>query len=126
MPDRGVGEGSLAATASPNQTALASAWTSSVVPWALLSLALLGYLAFILHYGRLFGQDDIFYKAAGFHWATDGHFAAPELTGRLPGANPPLEKVFACYPPGYPFLFVLTVRAFGFGWRQVMCFDAVI
>lgn len=83
------------------------------------------YLVLVAVHGRLFNIDEVFYKAAGGNWAVLGRFAAPELTGRLL-FNPPIEKVFACYPPRYPISFGLFVRTFGFGYTQLCLFDALI
>jgi hypothetical protein len=95
------------------------------LPWVVFAAALIAYLLTLLVSGRLCVPDDIFYKCAGLHWAVDGHFAAPELTGRL-HVDPPLDKIFACYPPAYPFLFAIYTKIVGFGWRQLMFFDALI
>jgi hypothetical protein len=93
--------------------------------WTIFLAALACFLALIAWRGRLSHIDEIFYKAAGYHWASRGTFAAPELTGRLPW-DPPIESVFACYPPLYPFTFGLYTSVVGFGWRQVAMFDALI
>jgi hypothetical protein len=93
--------------------------------WTVLLVTLAAFLALTAWRGRLPHIDEIFYKAAGFHWAARGEFAAPELVGRLPW-NPPIEDVFACYPPVYPFVFGLYTTGVGFGWRPVAMFDALL
>jgi len=95
-----------------------------LVPALLLSL-LAGYLAVMMVQGRFAVTDEMFFKAAGAQWAETGQFAAPELTG-LFGATPPVEKIFAVYPPIYPFLFGLWVRLIGFSWRSCVLYDATI
>jgi len=87
--------------------------------------ALVAYLVVLALQGRLFHLDEVFYKCAGAHWAFGGLFAAPELVGRLP-FDPPIDRVFACYPPLYPFLFGLFCRAFGFGYTQIVLFDGLL
>lgn len=83
------------------------------------------YLAVLLIYGRFAHTDEVFFKAAGLQWALQGRFAAPELHGFL-GLHPPLETVFLPQPPIYSFLFGLFVKAFGFGWRTCIAYDALI
>lgn len=104
-----------------NTSILKSSWLASGV----FVVVLAGYLGLVGAHGRLFNIDEVFYKAAGAHWAMDGHFAAPELIGRLP-FDPPIEKIFACYPPLYPFAFGVFARVFGFGHAQVCLFDALL
>ena len=94
-------------------------------PLVLLAAVLACYLLAHFVFGRFPDYDEIFYKAAGFHWATDGRFAAPELIGRLP-FDPPIEQIFAAYPPVYPFLFGVYAKVFGFGWQSVSTFDALV
>ncbi len=94
-------------------------------PLLVFVVVLATYLVLVFMHGRLFNIDEVFYKAAGGNWAVLGRFAAPELTGRLP-FDPPIEKVFACYPPLYPISFGLYARAFGFGYTQLCLFDALI
>jgi len=79
----------------------------------------------MVYQGRFAETDEIFFKAAGAQWAETGRFAAPELSGFL-GADPPVERIFAVYPPVYPFLFGVFVRLVGFGWRCCILYDALI
>ena len=97
----------------------------SRLPFYVLAGVLAAYLVLVALHGRLLNVDEVFYKAAGTHWALDGHFAAPEIVGRLP-FDPPIEKVFACYPPLYSFVFGVFVRTWGFGHMQVCLFDALL
>src|SRR5262245_45287926 len=96
-----------------------------IVCWTLLVATLMTFLSLVAWRGRLAHIDEVFYKAAGYHWSTRGTFAAPELTGRLRW-DPPIEQVFACYPPVYPFVFGLYTSVVGIGWRQVAMFDAMV
>lgn len=98
----------------------AGAWTRAVF-W----FASAGYLIVVAWVGRFPNWDETFYKAAGRAWALRGTFAAPEIIGRLP-FEPPIDKIFAAYPPLYPFAFGVWTKLFGFGWRQVALFDACI
>jgi hypothetical protein len=93
--------------------------------WTVLLAALVCWLIFTVRQGRLTHIDETFYKAAGYHWAANGKFAAPELEGRLPW-DPPIDTVFACYPPVYPFVFGLYTWVVGFGWQQVALFDVLV
>jgi hypothetical protein len=99
--------------------------TIAIASWSLLAFSLAAFLALTAWRGRLLHVDDIFYKAAGYHWSAQGEFAAPELVGRL-AWDPPIETVFACYPPLYPFVFGVYTNVVGFGWRQVAMFDALL
>lgn len=77
--------------------------------------------------GRAPSTDEVFFKAAGRSWAQGGPWAAPEETGNFSHlTKTDLETVFFSYPPGYPFLYGLTVKLFGFGWRTAVGFDAFI
>jgi hypothetical protein len=69
--------------------------------------------------------DEIFFKAPGLNWAIDNGWCSPEETG-FGGWSPPLDEVFASYPPLYPFFFGLFVKLFGFGWRVCAGYDAGI
>ncbi len=95
--------------------------------WAnwLAGVLLLAYLASAATVGQFPFIDEIAYKCAGLHWANSGRYAAPELTGLLV-VDPPVEVVWAGYPPLYTFAFGLIVKGFGFGWRTCVLFDAVI
>ncbi|MEZ0218403.1 MAG: hypothetical protein ACAH89_14795 [Rariglobus sp.] len=97
----------------------------SRLPFLVLAGVLAVYLILVVMHGRFLNVDEVFYKAAGAHWALDNHFAAPELFGRLP-FDPPIEKVFACYPPLYPFAFGVFTHAWGFGHLQICVFDALL
>jgi hypothetical protein len=92
-----------------------------------LVVASLGYLVVLTTLGRFpnICGDEIYFKAAGREWAATGRFAAPELRGAFK-LQPPLEEVWLPYPPLYPALFGCFVKAFGFGWRQCVSFDALI
>ena len=96
----------------------------------LLCLSISGYVALWAVMGRFVSVDEVFFKSPGLHWARSGRFAAPELAGFLKVSSaidmPGLEEVWFVHPPGYPFAFGLFVRAFGFGPRQCIIFDAVI
>ncbi len=83
------------------------------------------YLASSATVGQFPFIDEVAYKCAGFHWADSGHYAAPELTGLL-SIDPPVEVIWAGYPPLYTFTFGLLVKLFGFGWRTCVLFDASI
>ena len=95
-----------------------------LVPALLLSL-LAGYLAVMMVQGRFAVTDEMFFKAAGAQWAETGRFAAPEFSGFL-GATPPVETIYAVYPPVYPFLFGIWVRLMGFSWQACVFYDAII
>jgi hypothetical protein len=75
--------------------------------------------------GRFPHIDEVAYKAAGFHWATDGTWAAPELVGLV---DSPLgvDQFWAAYPPIYMAAFAGAVKLFGMGWRTCSMFDAGI
>jgi hypothetical protein len=75
--------------------------------------------------GRFIGTDELFFKAAGVHWATTGHFAAPEIVGRL-SVLPSLDTIYFAQPPAYTFAFGLFIKLFGFGPGQVIAFDCLI
>jgi hypothetical protein len=92
-----------------------------------LAVTAIAYMLLSTTVGRLpcVFTDEVFFKAAGREWAATGRFAAPELRGALE-LEPPLEKVWLAYPPLYPLLFGCFVKAFGFGWRVCVGFDAVI
>lgn len=101
---------------------------ASRADWCLGSLFVLGvcvYLTLLMTVGRLPFTDDIYFKAAGREWAASGRFAAPESAGAL-NANPPVEEIFALYPPLYPFLFGVFVKAFGFSWRTAFLYDGLL
>lgn len=92
---------------------------------ALFFAATAAYVAYLSWFGRFPVTDEIFFKAPGRHWSVTGRFAAPEMTGFL-NAEPPLERLWAVYTPGYPFLFGVYCKVVGFGWRQCVLFDALI
>jgi hypothetical protein len=83
------------------------------------------FIADLAAWGRFPGTDETYFKAPGYNLATNGHFRAPELTGVF-GLDPPVETIWAVYPPLYPFLFGQFVRLFGFGYRQCVLFDALV
>lgn len=94
------------------------------------SLALLALLSVIycistMVPGRFAVTDEVFFKAAGRNWARTGHFAAPELVGRL-SQGPPLAEVYFAQPPLYTFLFGLYVRLAGFSPRCCIAYDMLI
>lgn len=91
---------------------------------AIYGLACLGLTSLTLTKGRFPSIDDVFFKAAGHSWALESRFAAPELRG-FP-VSPPVEKIFAVYPPVYSLLFGYYTKLVGFGWRQVAVFDVLI
>jgi hypothetical protein len=75
--------------------------------------------------GRFSVTDELYFKAAGAHWAATGRFAAPELTG-FTSTVPPLSEVFFPYPPLYPFLFGVYTKVVGFGPRSCILYDLAI
>ena len=94
---------------------------------AILSLGglLAAYVVCSTILGRFAVTDEVMFKAAGRHWAVTGHFAAPELKGCVP-ADPPVETVYALYPPVYPFLYGFFTWIVGFGWREAVFYDVFI
>lgn len=77
--------------------------------------------------GRFAHYDESIYKAAGRELAQSGHFAAPEIVNYLDyDVHPDTDEVFFHYVPGYPFLFGLTCKVFGFGPRVNIVYDLVI
>jgi MFS family permease len=76
-------------------------------------------------YPRFPVTDEIAFKSAGLNLSKGGAFAAPELEGFL-HADPPLERVYAIYPPLYTWLFGQWARATGFGWAACVGYDALI
>lgn len=91
-----------------------------------LAAILIAYVVLSTLIGRFSGFDEPYFKSAGREWGQHGRFASPELTGFLPGVDPPPEKIYFVYPPLYSFLFGVLVRVAGFGWRQCILYDAVI
>lgn len=93
----------------------------------LLLLALLGVLYCILtmRFGRFAASDEVFFKAAGRYWAATGHFAAPELVGRL-SEGPPLTEIYFAQPPLYTFLFGPYVKVAGFSAVSCISYDMII
>ena len=93
----------------------------------LLPLLLLLAAFFIVEfaYPRFPVTDENSFKSAGLSLSKGGAFAAPELEGFL-HADPPLEQVYAIYPPLYTWLFGQWVRATGFGWAACVGYDALI
>lgn len=75
--------------------------------------------------GRFATTDEEFFKSAGRHWAATGHFAAPEIVGRI-DVQPSLEVIYFAQPPLYSFAFGLFTKTFGFGPYQSILFDALI
>ncbi len=107
---------------------MAVKWVTSRF-WTLATLAVaVLYVVFMAMVGRFPTVDEVFFKSPGREWAASGRFAAPELTGLvfLRATSPPIDEVWAVHPPGYPFLFGIFVKAFGFGPQQCIVFDAVI
>jgi hypothetical protein len=99
--------------------------------WAVVLLvAIVAYVGLVAALGRFVSVDEVFFKCAGRNWAQTGRFAAPELTGFLgkviTDTTPGVEEIWLAQPPGYSFAFGLFVRAFGFGARQCVIFDALI
>ncbi len=99
--------------------------SSKLLIVALMLGLLAAYLAVMLLEGRFVVADEIFFKAAGAQWAETGSFAATEFTGFL-GTDPPVERIYALYPPVYPFLFGVLARMAGFSWRCCVFYDALI
>jgi hypothetical protein len=89
-----------------------------------LLLLLAAFLATEFAYPRFAVTDEIAFKAAGRNISQGGAFAAPELESQH--ADPPLEQVFARYPPLYMWLFGEWTRAVGFGWAACVGYDALI
>lgn len=97
---------------------------SSLVAGVLAALSVL-YVVAELVPGRFIGTDEVFFKAAGRNWAATGHFAAPEITGRLQG-GPPLNEIYFAQPPLYTFVFGVYTKLAGFGPRRCIFFDTLI
>jgi hypothetical protein len=95
------------------------------VALALLAALSLVYLLGVIVPGRFAVTDEVFFKAAGRNWAATGHFAAPELTGRL-SEGPPLSEIYFAQPPIYTFLFGVYVKLLGFSPRLCIAYDAMI
>jgi hypothetical protein len=70
-------------------------------------------------------QDEIFFKAAGLHWADGQGWNAPE-EHNFGNWEPPLQEVFASYPPLYPFFYGVVVKYAGFSQRTANTYDASI
>jgi len=105
--------------------------TQSTLRWAIILIAAIAaYVSLWAALGRFVSVDEVFFKSAGRNWAQTGRFAAPELTGFLGNViadnTPGVEEVWLAQPPGYSFAFGLFVRAFGFGARHCVVFDALI
>ena len=75
--------------------------------------------------GRFPNTDEVFFKSPGRHWAATGHFAAPEIVGRVE-VNPSLDKIFFAQPPLYSFIFGVYTKVLGFGPHLCILFDALI
>jgi hypothetical protein len=90
-----------------------------------LLLLLAAFFVIEFAYPRFPVTDEIAFKAAGRNISQGGAFAAPELEGFL-HADPPLERVYALYPPLYMWLFGQWTRATGFGWEACVGYDALI
>jgi hypothetical protein len=90
----------------------------------LAALSLVYFLSVIVP-GRFAVTDEVFFKAAGRNWAATGHFAAPELTGRLT-EGPPLAEIYFAQPPIYTFLFGVYVKLIGFSPRVCIAYDVMI
>jgi hypothetical protein len=95
------------------------------VALALLAALSLVYFLSVIVPGRFAVTDEVFFKAAGRNWAATGHFAAPELTGRL-AEGPPLSEIYFAQPPIYTFLFGVYVKLLGFSPRVCIAYDAII
>jgi MFS family permease len=90
-----------------------------------LLLLLAAFFVVEFAYPRFHVTDEIAFKSAGLNLSKGGAFAAPELEGFM-DADPPLEQVFAMYPPLYTWLFGQWARATGFGWAACVGYDALI
>lgn len=75
--------------------------------------------------GRPPSTDEEFFKSAGRNWAATGHFAAPEVVGRV-DVKPSLDVVYFAQPPLYSFIFGVYTRIAGFGPFQCILFDVLI
>ena len=75
--------------------------------------------------GRPPSTDEEFFKSAGRNWAATGHFAAPEVAGRV-AVQPSLDVVYFAQPPLYSFVFGVYTKAVGFGPFQCILFDVLI
>ncbi len=124
FPPLGIQDSKGCAIANGRDFAVSYRNSRLLVPALLLSL-LAGYLAVMMVQGRFAVTDEMFFKAAGAQWAETGRFAAPEFSGFL-GATPPVETIYAVYPPVYPFLFGIWVRLMGFSWQACVFYDAII
>ena len=69
--------------------------------------------------------DDIFYKEPGVNWALTGKFISPALKG-YGDVTPTYDKLFAVYPPLYPFCYGLWVHVWPHSLRSSIAFDVVI
>ncbi|WP_395739475.1 hypothetical protein [Prosthecobacter sp.] len=69
--------------------------------------------------------DEIFFKAPAVSWASGTGWRSPEEPN-YGGWQPPLNDVFASYPPVYPFLFSCCIKVFGFSWRVCAGYDAIV
>lgn len=95
--------------------------------WSLAAVALLSLIYCIAELvpGRFAVTDEVFFKAAGRNWALTGHFAAPEILGRLT-EGPPLSEIYFAQPPVYTFLFGVYTRLVGFTPRSCIAYDMLI
>jgi|GEM_PF-5248283 len=92
-----------------------------------LILYVIVYTGSTIWLGRGPHTDEAFFKAAGLSWAKGGPWVAEEFTGFFSHLDcKDLDEVFFSYPPGYPFLFGIFVKLFGFGWKTCVLFDALI
>ncbi|WP_395750196.1 hypothetical protein [Prosthecobacter sp.] len=92
---------------------------------AVFVLTALFLFAFKLTVSQPAQVDEIFFKSPGLSWASGTGWRSPEEP-HYGGWQPPLNEVFASYPPVYPFLFGCCVKIFGFSWRVCAGYDAVI
>lgn len=92
----------------------------------LLIAGTVAYTALGLGLGRFMTFDEVYFKSPGRNWAAEGRFAAPEVWNFWHLHDPPVQDIWFTYPPLYPFLFGLWVKAVGFGWRSCVGFDLVI
>lgn len=95
--------------------------------WRLTFAALaIVYLSWFASFGRFPVFDEIAFKAPGLHLASGSGFRAPELRHFSVPLEVSTAEIYGLQPPIYPLVFAGWTALFGFGWRQVFLFDAVI
>ncbi len=91
----------------------------------LITLALLWIslnLITIIWEAKIPGSDIFLFKEAGINLATKGRFIVRNLSNMTIDE----DRIFAYYPPMYPFLFGIWTKFVGVGLKQSIVFDAII